>query len=78
VAKLTEFQNPISGKTGNLFDLGNLWQMILGVVVFMGVFAVGEKIAGSVNGKIPGVSTQPGPIFASPQVQATVVQKEVI
>lgn len=78
MAKLTDFKNPISGSTGNLFDLGGLWQMILGVVVFMFVFATGEKLARGINGKAPLLNTQPQPIFQNPQVQAVAVQKEVI
>jgi hypothetical protein len=43
--KLSDYSNPISGKKEDLFNLGNLWEQILGVVVFVVIFIFGIKIA---------------------------------
>jgi len=43
--KLSTYQNPISGRSGNLFDLGGLWSLILGVFVIILVWIGGQKLA---------------------------------
>lgn len=76
MAKLTEFQNPLSGSKGNLFDIGNLWSSILGVFVLIFVFAMGEKLAKTVSGKIPAINTTVyNPLTPVPNTPA---QKRVI
>jgi hypothetical protein len=52
--KLTEFTNPLSGDKGNVFDFGKLWSMILGVGVLLIIFNVGQKMASTVAGRLPG------------------------
>ena len=67
--KLTEFQNPLSGGKGNVFDLGQIWSLILGVGVILLVFNIGQKFAGAVASKLPG-GFAPG--FSQPLVAAPV------
>jgi hypothetical protein len=43
--KLTNYENPVSGTKGNLFNLGNLWAQVLGVFVLVLVFMFGQKMA---------------------------------
>jgi hypothetical protein len=52
--KLTEFENPVSGSKGSVFDVGKLWSMILGVGVIFVVINIGQKLAGLVAGRLPG------------------------
>jgi hypothetical protein len=49
--KLSSYENPISGTRGNLFNIGNLWSQILGVVVLVMVFVFGQKLADMAFGK---------------------------
>lgn len=60
--KLTEFENPLSGEKGNIFDLSKLWSLILGVFVFMFVVATGQRVASIVSGKLPFVDTTIDPL----------------
>lgn len=77
MAKLTEIQNPISGAKGNLFDVSFLMQNILGVVAFLGIFAVGEKLFGTVVGKTGGLVGQPeNPFQPQPQPLQAPVQPQ--
>jgi hypothetical protein len=43
--KLSDYSNPISGKKEDLFNVSNLWEQILGVVVFVTIFIFGIKVA---------------------------------
>jgi hypothetical protein len=43
--KISDYSNPISGKKEDLFNISNLWEQILGVVVFVVIFIFGIKIA---------------------------------
>lgn len=60
--KLTDFENPISGKKGNLLDLSTLWANIMGVFVLFLVFATGQNIANRVSGRFRYIDAQPDPI----------------
>lgn len=42
--KLSDYENPFTGKESNLFDLGRLFSLFLGVVVLILIFMFGEKI----------------------------------
>lgn len=70
MAKLTEFQNPFSGQKGSIFDIGQLWSMILGVFVLFLVFALGQNVARRVSGAVPFADTTVEKPWADPpQVQ---------
>ena len=43
--KISDYENPFTGRESNLFDIGKLWSLFLGVLVLMLVFIFGEKIA---------------------------------
>jgi len=66
--KLTQFTNPLSGEKGSVFDLGKMWSLVLGVGVILIVLNLGQRIAGTVAGKLPG-GISPGfsqPLVAQP------------
>lgn len=78
MAKLTDFTNPISGKTQSLFDMGGMWNLILGVIVMLFVLGTGQKLAGAVSNKIPGIDTSPERIFKDPVVVMQQTTKRVV
>lgn len=43
--KLSKYENPLTGKQHNLFNIESLWAQILGVFVLVVVFMFGQKIA---------------------------------
>jgi hypothetical protein len=43
--KLSDYSNPITGKKEDLFNISNLWEQVLGVVIFVTIFIFGIKIA---------------------------------
>ena len=49
--KLTQYENPFSGKKENIFDLGGMFSKILGIVVMFFVIATGQNIAKTVSNK---------------------------
>lgn len=65
--KLTQFTNPVNGQKGDLTNLGTLWSLVLGVIVFLAVFAFGEKIFGQVNGRTGGIVGNPTDPFPPQQ-----------
>jgi hypothetical protein len=71
IANFSKFENPITGKQGNLFDLGGMWQMILGVLVVLFVWATGQKLAGAVSKRVPSFDTTPNQIFSPSAVTST-------
>lgn len=77
MAKITDFTNPLTGQKGNVFDLTGIWNMILGVVIFLFVFAMGQNVANKLGGKVPMADFKPENPFSSNVVQ-TVMAKEVI
>lgn len=68
MAKMTEFQTPM-GARGNLLSPSSWIQLILGAVVMIITFAVGQNITKKVGSKLP-IDTQPDPFFSTP-VMAT-------
>jgi len=42
--KLSTYENPISGNKGNLFNIGDIWSQILGVLVLVFVWFAGNWI----------------------------------
>jgi hypothetical protein len=43
--KLSTYENPLTGKSSDLFNVSNLWAQVLGVFVLVIVFIFGQKIA---------------------------------
>jgi hypothetical protein len=76
LAKLTQFENPFSGKKASIFDFGQIWSMILGVFVMFFVFAMGQRVAGTVSSRVPMVDTSIEPIIQRPQAQG--IQKQYV
>jgi hypothetical protein len=42
--KISDYENPFTGKESNLFDIGKLFSLLLGVVVLILVFVFGQRI----------------------------------
>jgi hypothetical protein len=42
--KISDYENPITGKESNLFDIGKLFSLLLGMVVLILMFMFGAKI----------------------------------
>ena len=72
--KLAEFENPITGKRGNLFNLTELWQLILGVAVLLFVVAMGQNVARAVSSRVKFIDTNIEPIINSPKI----VQSDIV
>lgn len=72
--KLTQFENPLSGQKGSIFDIGKLWSMILGVGIILITINIGQRFASGVAGRLPG-GVQPGfsgPLVAQPAAVSNV------
>ncbi|MBX6773020.1 MAG: hypothetical protein IRY83_14925 [Chloroflexi bacterium] len=61
MAKLTDFENPISGDKGNIFDLHQLWQYALGGVVVLASFGVASWLYNRVRAAL-GAAPVVGPV----------------
>lgn len=70
MAKLTQYENPLTGKTENLFDISSLFGKILGVVVMLFVIATGQNVAKTISGKTK-LDTQLDPFISVPAPAAT-------
>lgn len=75
-AKLANFTTP-TGVQGNLFDLGSIWSLVLGSVVLLATFAMGQNVARAVTGKVPAIDTTPEKPFRDVPVKSE-SQKRVI
>jgi hypothetical protein len=42
--KISDYENPFTGRESNLFDIGKLFSLFLGVIVLILVFMFGERI----------------------------------
>jgi hypothetical protein len=42
--KISNYENPFTGRESNLFDIGKLFSLFLGVIVLIMVFMFGERI----------------------------------
>lgn len=60
--KLTEFENPFTGKKDSITDISGLWGKILGVVMLFVIFAAGQNVAGMISKKLPMVDTTIEPL----------------
>lgn len=49
--KLTQYENPITGKKEDLLDIGGLFGKIVGVVIMFFVVATGQNLAKTISGK---------------------------
>lgn len=65
MAKLSQYENPLTGKTENLFDIGSLFGKIMGVVVMLFVIATGQNVAKTISGKTK-LDTQLDPFINTP------------
>lgn len=63
MAKLTQYENPLTGKKGNLFNVMGLWQQVLGFLVLFGVMAFSQKIGNKVENKVKYVDVTPNSPF---------------
>lgn len=75
--KLLDYQNPISGKTDSITNIGGLWSMILGVFVLFLVVAMGQNLSKAVSRRVPAIDTQIDKLTSNPVV-VQVSQKRVI
>lgn len=67
VAKMLDYENPLSGKTGSITSLNDWKSLILGVVVVFIAVAVGTNIANMLAGKVGYFG---GSSFGTPLVQS--------
>ena len=42
--KLSDYENPITGRESNLFDIGRTFSLFLGIVVLIILFMFGERV----------------------------------
>lgn len=75
--KLTDFTTP-TGVKGNILNIGQLWSLMLGTLVLIVTFAMGQNLANKVSGRVPMVDSTIEQPWKS-EVQATNTrQKQVI
>lgn len=65
MARLDEYENPVSGKRDRLFDLGNWWGMILGAGVLAIVWRLGNRLVDTVTRVVPFGGFLAGPAAAA-------------
>lgn len=74
LARLDQFENPVSGQKGSLFALGDWWAMILGAGVLAIVWRLGNRLVDAVTRYVPfggflgasaAASSKPGPAAPS-------------
>lgn len=63
----TKATDPLSGKSTSIFDVGEIWSKVLGVVLMIVVFAAGQNVANWVGGRLP-VDTKIDPIVSRPSL----------
>jgi hypothetical protein len=68
MAKLTDFKTP-TGVSGNLFDLKSIWGLVLGTIVLLFTFSMGQNLAKVVSGRVPAFDTTPERPYAVPPTQ---------
>lgn len=69
--KLGDFQTP-TGAKGNIFNITDVGGLILGAVVLIFTFAMGQNLAGKLSGKAPFLDGQIDPITKQPVVNQKV------
>lgn len=75
MAKITDFTTP-TGQHGNLLSPSSWIQMILGVIVFLIAFAIGQNITQKAGSKLP-FDTQIDPIVKQPIISSGTPQKQI-
>ena len=75
--KLANFKNPLSGASGNLLDVSDWTQNILGVVFLFVVIAMGQMLSRKVSSALPMIDTTIEPIQTVPAT-ASGFQKYVL
>jgi hypothetical protein len=71
LAKLGSFETP-TGAKGSIFDIGDWGSLILGSMMLLVTFGIGEHFANKITGKVPSATvTQPwatpAPLSNTPQ-----------
>lgn len=54
MAKLTDYENPISGERGSITNVGHIGSMVLGGVVLLAVWGLAQSVWNSVRRVLPG------------------------
>lgn len=75
MAKLTDFENPITGKKENLLDFGGMLSKVIGVVVMLFVVATGQNVAKALSGKASMIDTSIDPIINRPIASSSRVSR---
>lgn len=63
---LGNFTTP-TGAKGNIFSIGDLGSLVLGAIVLILTFAMGQNLAGKLGGKVPGMDSTIEQPWISPQ-----------
>lgn len=75
MAKLTDFKTP-TGATGNLLSPSSWLQLILGTVVLLVTFAVGQNLVQKGSQKLP-FDTTIDPVVKMPSMASSAPAREV-
>ena len=73
MANITNYQDPVTGKTENLFNISGIWQKILGVVVLLFAVTMAQKVGSAVGGRFKMFDTTPDPITGVPSGPSEVI-----
>lgn len=57
MAKLGNFEAP-TGAKGNIFDIGDWGSMVLGSMMLLITFGIGQHFAQKVTGRVPGATIE--------------------
>ena len=71
MARLDEFENPVSGKRDRLTDIGNWWGMILGAGVLIIVWRLSNQLVNMVGRFVPFGGLLGGPAAVSTKPAST-------
>jgi hypothetical protein len=66
--KLTKFQTP-TGQTGDVLNPGSWLSMIIGAVVLILTFALGQNLANKIGASVPGVDSNIDRPWSQPKPQ---------
>jgi hypothetical protein len=75
VAKLGDFKTP-TGSSGNIFNVGDWLSLVIGAIVLIITFAMGQNVANKLGKKLPVDTTIDQP-WANP-VQPTKGKEKVV
>lgn len=74
--KLTDFTTP-TGVKGNILNIGQIWSLVLGTMVLIVTFAMGQNVANKISGRVPYVDGTIEQPWKNEQVKVE-KQKQVI